>query len=125
VTRPASGDGTTVERASYSPFEVAMNSPDKPDSNATSGGDPRVSSLDILQDVEVEITLEIGRRRLRIADVLKLAGGQTLELSKAAGEPLDILVNGRLLGRGEAIVMGDRYGVRITEIVATSARGES
>jgi len=102
-----------------------MSSPDKPDSGATSGGDVRVSSLDLLQDVEVEITLEIGRRRLRIADVLKLAGGQTLELSKAAGEPLDILVNGRLLGRGEAIVMGDRYGVRITEIVASNVRGDS
>jgi len=55
------------------------------------------------------------------ADVLKLASGQTLELAKAAGEPLDIFVNGRLLGRGEAVVAGDRYGVRITEIVASPA----
>jgi flagellar motor switch protein FliN/FliY len=102
-----------------------MNSPDKPDSNTGGAIEARVSSLDLLQDVEVEITLEIGRRRLRIADVLKLAGGQTLELSKAAGEPLDIFVNGRLLGRGEAIVMGDRYGVRITEIVANNPRGDS
>ncbi|HEY4997175.1 MAG TPA: flagellar motor switch protein FliN, partial [Solirubrobacteraceae bacterium] len=95
------------------------------DSNTGGAIEARVSSLDLLQDVEVEITLEIGRRRLRIADVLKLAGGQTLELSKAAGEPLDIFVNGRLLGRGEAIVMGDRYGVRITEIVANNPRGDS
>ena len=73
----------------------------------------------------MEITLEIGRRRLRIADVLRLTDGKTLELSKAAGEPLDILVNGRLLGHGEAIVMGDRYGVRITDIVDPSRRGES
>lgn len=72
----------------------------------------------LLRDVEVEITLEIGRRRMRIADVLKLAPGQTLALSKAAGEPLDLYVNGRLLGRGEAVVLGDRYGVRITELVA-------
>ena len=102
-----------------------MNSADKPDPNTSGAIEARVSSLDLLQDVEVEITLEIGRRRLRIADVLKLAGGQTLELSKAAGEPLDIFVNGRLLGRGEAIVMGDRYGVRITEIVANNTRGDS
>jgi flagellar motor switch protein FliN len=102
-----------------------MTSPAKTDSAHTDGSDVRVSSLDLLHDVEVEITLEIGRRRLRIADVLKLTSGQTLELSKAAGEPLDIFVNGRLLGRGEAIVMGDRYGVRITEIVAPNARGES
>jgi flagellar motor switch protein FliN/FliY len=83
----------------------------------------RVASLDLLKDVEVEITLEIGRRRVRIADVLKLTSGQTLELAKAAGEPLDIFVNGRLLGRGEAIVMGDRYGVRITEIVEADPEG--
>lgn len=102
-----------------------MSSPDKSDSNGATGADMRASSLDLLQDVEVEITLEIGRRRLRIADVLRLASGQTLELSKAAGEPLDIFVNGRLLGRGEAIVMGDRYGVRITEIVTGSPRSES
>jgi flagellar motor switch protein FliN/FliY len=102
-----------------------MSSPEKPDSNPTDSAAARVSSLDLLQDVEVEITLEIGRRRLRIADVLRLASGQTLELSKSAGEPLDIFVNGRLLGRGEAIVMGDRYGVRITEIVAPTPRGES
>ncbi|MFO0650541.1 MAG: flagellar motor switch protein FliN [Polyangiales bacterium] len=76
------------------------------------------SAYHLIRDVEVEITLEIGRRRMRIADVLKLAPGQTLALTKAAGEPLDLYVNGRLLGRGEAVVLGDRYGVRITELVA-------
>ncbi len=74
--------------------------------------------LGLLRDVEVEVTLEIGRRRMRIAEVLRLASGQTLQLSKAAGEPLDLYVNGRLLGRGEAVVLGDRYGVRITELVS-------
>jgi len=62
---------------------------------------------------------------MRIADVLKLATGQTLELAKAAGEPLDIFVNGRLLGRGEAVVLGDRYGVRITEIATPTEEGQS
>lgn len=102
-----------------------MNSPAKIDRPSTEPTDSNTGSLDLLKDVEVEITLEIGRRRLRIADVLKLSRGQTLELSKAAGEPLDIFVNGRLLGRGEAIVMGDRYGVRITEIVAPHQRSDS
>jgi flagellar motor switch protein FliN/FliY len=82
-----------------------------------------IGAMAMLRDVEVEITLEIGRRKLRIADVLKLASGQTLELSNAAGEPLDIFVNGKLLGRGEAIVLGDRYGVRITEIVSGAEVG--
>ena len=52
-----------------------------------------------------------------VAEVLRLSTGQTLQLAKAAGEPLDIFVNGRLLGRGEPVVQGDRYGVRITELV--------
>lgn len=81
------------------------------------------AALDLLKDVEVDVTLEIGRRRLKIAEVLELQEGQTLELSKAAGEPLEIYVNGQLLGRGEAVVVGDCYGVRITELAADT--GES
>jgi flagellar motor switch protein FliN/FliY len=100
-----------------------MSSPEQSSPKVPAETSP--ASLEMLQDVEVEITLEIGRRRLRIADVLKLTTGQTLELAKAAGEPLDIFVNGRLLGRGEAIVVGDRYGVRITEIASAELRGES
>lgn len=75
-----------------------------------------LGSLHPLRDVEVEITVEIGRTRRRIAEVLRMAPGQTIELAKTAGEPVDIYVNGQLLGRGEAVVMGDRYGVRITEL---------
>ncbi|MEO8875814.1 MAG: flagellar motor switch protein FliN [Polyangiaceae bacterium] len=84
-----------------------------------------LGAFHMLRDVEVEITVEIGRRRMRIADVLKLGAGQTLELSKSAGEPLDIYVNGRLLGHGEAVVLGDRYGIRITEIHAPVGDGEN
>lgn len=81
------------------------------------------AALDLLKDVEVDVSLEIGRRRMRIAEVLELQEGQTLELTKAAGEPLEIYVNGQLLGRGEAVVVGDCYGVRITELVTDT--GES
>jgi flagellar motor switch protein FliN/FliY len=77
-------------------------------------------SLELLRDIEVEVTLEIGRRRMRVADFLKLRPGQTIALAKSAGEPLDVLVNGQLVGRGEAVVVGDRYGVRITELVGAA-----
>lgn len=77
----------------------------------------------VLKDVEVELTLEIGRRQMKIAEVLRLQPGQTVELNKAAGEPIDIYVNDQLLGRGEAVVVGDRYGVRITELVEPEKRG--
>jgi flagellar motor switch protein FliN/FliY len=82
-----------------------------------------LGSFNVLKDVEVEITLEIGRRNMRIADVLRLTTGQTVELSKAAGEPIEIYVNGQLLGRGEAVVVGDRYGVRITELIKQGGDG--
>jgi flagellar motor switch protein FliN/FliY len=100
-----------------------MTFPDKTAASTGQDAESHAGSLDLLRDVEVEVTVEIGRRRLRIADILRLSAGQMLELSKAAGEPLDIFVNGRLLGRGEAVVMGDRYGVRITEIVAPPRGG--
>lgn len=80
-------------------------------------------SFHLIRDVEVELTFEIGRRRMRIADVLRLGPGQTLELSKAAGEPIDIYVNGQPIARGEAVVVGERYGVRITELIARGAGG--
>ncbi|MFO0553005.1 MAG: flagellar motor switch protein FliN [Polyangiaceae bacterium] len=74
----------------------------------------------MLRDVEVEITVEIGRIKKRIADVLRFVPGQTVELDKVAGEPVDIYVNDQLLGRGEAVVVGDRYGVRITELLGAA-----
>ena len=70
-----------------------------------------------LMDVKVLVTVELGRRRLSIADVLNLQPHSVLEFFKNADEPLDIRVNGRLMARGEAVVMGDRYGVRVTEVL--------
>ncbi|MFO0611657.1 MAG: flagellar motor switch protein FliN [Polyangiaceae bacterium] len=75
-----------------------------------------LGALRVLRDVEVEITVEIGRCRKRIAEVLRMRPGQTLEIPKSAGEPVDIYVNDQLLGHGEAVVVGDRYGVRITQL---------
>lgn len=78
-----------------------------------------------IMDVRVEASVELGRRRMSIAEVLEMAPNSVLEFLKRADEPLDIRVNGRLIARGEAVVMGDRYGVRVTEIVsANSHRGQ-
>lgn len=70
-----------------------------------------------IMDVKVEVTVELGRRRLSIAEVLQLAPNSVLEFFKRSDEPLDIRVGGRLVARGEAVVMADRYGVRVTEVV--------
>jgi flagellar motor switch protein FliN/FliY len=78
---------------------------------------PLAGNLDFVMDVPVELTVEIGRRKLRIGELLRLGPGSVLELSKASGESLDVYVNERLIARGEAVVVGERYGVRLTEVL--------
>jgi len=73
--------------------------------------------LSFVMDVPVELTIELGRKTTRIGEVLRLGPGSILELNKANGEPLDVYVNNRLIARGEAVVVGERYGIRLTEVV--------
>ena len=75
-------------------------------------------SLGFVMDVPVEVTVEIGRRSMKIAELLRIGPGSVLELDKAAREPLDVYVNNRRIARGEAVVVGDRYGVRLTEVLS-------
>jgi len=78
--------------------------------------------LELLLDVPLEITVELGRARMTIQDLLGLGPGSVIELDKVAGESLDILVNGRLVARGEAVVVNEKFGARITDIVSPSER---
>lgn len=79
-----------------------------------------VRPLGILMDVRLQVSVELGRRRFRIAELLALGQGSILELDKVAGEPLDIRVNDHLIARGEAVVVNDKFGVRLTEILASA-----
>lgn len=81
-------------------------------------------SLDFLMDVPLRVTVELGRRRMRISDLLSLAKGSVVELDKVAGEPLDVRVNDQLVARGEAVVVNDKFGVRLTDVVSRSERVE-
>jgi flagellar motor switch protein FliN/FliY len=78
--------------------------------------------LEMLLDVPLELSVEIGRTRMSIQELLSLGPGSVIELDKVAGEPLDILVNGRLVARGEAVVVNDKFGIRITDIVSPAER---
>jgi flagellar motor switch protein FliN/FliY len=78
--------------------------------------------LDMLLDVPLEVNVELGRTRMTIQDLLQLGPGSVVELDKVAGEALDILVNGRLVARGEAVVVNDKFGIRITDIVSPQER---
>ena len=79
-------------------------------------------SLDFLIDVPLKVTVELGRKRMRVAELLALAKGTVVELEKVAGEPLDVLVNDQLVARGEAVVINDKFGVRLTDVVAEQER---
>lgn len=74
-------------------------------------------SLDLLHDVEMAVTVELGRTRMAVRDLLSLAPGAVVELDRAAGSPVDVLVNGKLIARGEVVVIDDDFGIRISEII--------
>ncbi|TPV95488.1 MAG: flagellar motor switch protein FliN [Myxococcales bacterium FL481] len=76
--------------------------------------------LSLVLDIPVQVSVELGKRTIPIAEILALGPGSVVELGKAAGESLDVLVNGKLIARGEAVVMGEKYGVRITEVVSSA-----
>jgi flagellar motor switch protein FliN/FliY len=78
--------------------------------------------LELLLDVPLDVAVELGRARMSIQELLGLGPGSVVELDKVAGEPLDILVNNRLVARGEAVVVNDKFGIRITDIVSPSER---
>lgn len=79
-------------------------------------GEPR-RSLELLHDVEMAVTVELGRTRLTVRDLLALAPGAVVELDRSAGSPVDVLVNGKLIARGEVVVIDEEFGIRISEIV--------
>lgn len=76
------------------------------------------NNLDLLMDVFLRVTVELGRTRMQLRQVLELQQGSVVELDRLAGDPVDIYVNERLLARGEVIVVDDKFGVRITELLA-------
>ncbi len=79
-------------------------------------------SLEILMDIPLQISVELGRVRMVVKDVVELGSGSIIEIDKAAGEPVDVLVNGKIVARGEVVVIEDNFGVRITEILSQQDR---
>jgi flagellar motor switch protein FliN/FliY len=103
-----------------------MTDPTSHDPLHDDGGDRKASrSVEFLLDVPLQVTVELGRTRMRIADLLKLTRGSVVELEKLAGEPLDLRVNGQLVARGEAVIVNDKYGVRLTDVLSPGDRVRS
>lgn len=89
-----------------------------------SGGAPNEAKndIDMILDIPVKLTVEIGRTKIAIKNLLQLAQGSVLELDGMAGEPLDILVNGCLIAQGEAVIVNDKLGIRLTDVITPSER---
>jgi flagellar motor switch protein FliN len=80
--------------------------------------------LEFLYDVPLQISVEVGRSKILLKDLLKMGEGYIIELDKLAGEPLDLYVNSRLIAKGEAVMVGDKFGIRLTDVVSPIDRIE-
>lgn len=108
---PRAGAGQ-AEAAEFVPFEQS----------GASAQVPARRGIDLILDVPLEISVELGRVSMLIKDILSLAPGSIVELGRTAGEPVDLLVNGRLVAKGEVVVIEDNFGIRVTEIVSPADR---
>lgn len=80
-----------------------------------------VSNMDLLMDISLRVTVELGRTRMTLHQVLELQNGSVVELDRLAGDPVDIYINERLIAHGEVVVVDDKFGVRITELVSKNS----
>lgn len=85
-------------------------------------GEEPGNNLDMILDIPVTLSMEVGRRRINIRDLLKLSQGSVLELDREAGAPMDVMVNGTLIAQGEVVVVNDRFGIRLTDVVSMRER---
>jgi len=85
----------------------------------------KVQNLDFILDIPLKVSVELGRAQVVIKDLLQLGQGSVLELDKLAGEPLEVLVNGKLVARGEVVVVNEKFGVRLTDIISPLERIET
>jgi flagellar motor switch protein FliN/FliY len=92
---------------------------------AAKGGDPkRERNLELIMDIPLKVTVELGRTKMVVSELLNLGQGSVIELSKLAGEPMEVLVNDKLVARGEAVVVNEKFGVRLTDIISPAERVE-
>jgi flagellar motor switch protein FliN/FliY len=104
-----------VQSASANIFPSFNNAPD-------AAGGSVMSELDMILDIPVQLTVELGRTRIAIKNLLQLAHGSVVELDAMAGEPMGVLVNGTLIAQGEVVVVNDKFGIRLTDIITPSER---
>ena len=97
----------------------------KPSSDENNTNNSGIDNLKVLENIDVELTVEVGRTQITIRDLLRLNEGSVVELERLAGDPLDILVNNTKIAKGEVVMIGERFGIRFGEIVEPEKRMES
>lgn len=111
VAHEVTSAAETVAPATFAKFSAAVNG------EGSAGND-----FNMILDIPVQLTVELGRTRIPIKHILQLAQGSVVELETLAGEPMDVLVNGYLIAQGEVVVVNDKFGIRLTDIVTPSER---
>jgi flagellar motor switch protein FliN/FliY len=90
--------------------------------SAGTGGDAPINDINMVLDIPVQLSVELGRTKVPIKHILQLGQGSVVELDALAGEPMDVLVNGYLIAQGEVVVVNDKFGIRLTDVVTPSER---
>jgi flagellar motor switch protein FliN/FliY len=111
-TKPETASEVQTDQVSPASFQNFT-----PTNASTAGND-----INMILDIPVQLTVELGRTRIPIKHILQLAQGSVVELEAMAGEPMDVLVNGYLIAQGEVVVVNDKFGIRLTDIVTPSER---
>jgi len=101
--------------------EEEVQTEEEAEAGSSEDGKPSIDP-DILQNIPVTISVEVGRTSLKIKDLMRLTQGSVVELERLAGEPLDLFVNSTLVAQGEVVLVNDRYGVRLTSVVPAAER---
>ena len=104
--------------------EEQVGSSDDDDQGKAGASSARDRNLDLILDIPLKVTVELGRTKMVVSDLLNLGQGSVIELSKLAGEPMEVLVNDKLVARGEAVVVNEKFGARLTDIISPSERVE-
>jgi flagellar motor switch protein FliN/FliY len=107
----------TAKTLDPQPAELNNLKPDSPDA-----GTNRELNLDVVLDIPVTLSMEVGRSRVSIRNLLQLNQGSVVELERATGEPLDVFVNGTLIAHGEVVVVNDKFGIRLTDVISPAER---
>ncbi len=117
----AEHEGAAVEVADVEQAGVEAASFDEVSDKGISSNDSELN-LDVILDVPVTVSMEVGNTKISIRNLLQLNQGSVVELDRLAGEPMDVLVNGTLIARGEVVVVNDKFGLRLTDIISPAER---